>query len=47
MLANAMMIPAKIADAEGDLYDFCMENYTVIRKLQGVDWLGNSRFTNR
>jgi hypothetical protein len=33
MLANAMMIPAKIAGAEGgDLYDLRMENATVIRK---------------
>jgi hypothetical protein len=33
MLANAMMIPAKIAGAEGaDLYDLRMENATIIRK---------------
>ncbi|WP_194850218.1 hypothetical protein [Nonlabens antarcticus] len=33
MLANAMMIPSKIAGAEGaDLYDLRMENAAVIRK---------------
>ena len=33
MLANSLMIPAKIADAEsGNIYDLRMENATIIRK---------------